>query len=54
MLGYRVISRRPCEEIILTLLKSLDVLMRNSTKEELASLPSCVNKVPAPADFVTS
>jgi hypothetical protein len=41
MLGYRVISRRPCEEIILTLLKSLDVLTRNSTKEDtwLLTLP---------------
>jgi hypothetical protein len=40
------------QKIILTLLKNPDVLTRNSTKDELVSLP-CVNKFQAPADFVT-
>jgi hypothetical protein len=42
------------QKIILMLLKNLDVLTGKSTKDELASLPSCANEFPAPAGFVTS
>jgi hypothetical protein len=56
-MGARVsrdLSSLRVQKIILTLLKSPDVLTGKSTKDELASLPSCLNEFPAPADFVTS
>jgi hypothetical protein len=37
------------QKIILTVLRNPDVLTRNSSKDELASLPSCVNEIPAPS-----